>query len=651
MKYLTNIDLNKNELQNAVIQNLSTAPSNPKVGQVYYNTTDQLMYQYKRTSAAGVTPATYAWLSVGSPEQYFGTVTSVAVGGGLVTDQTNSGPITESGTISHADTSSQANITASSRTYINAVTLDDFGHVTALGTGTETVVDTDSYVNQAAFANDDTNNNVKMTLTRTGTVTGTVTANIPKVSSSSAGVAPKGAAVSSQDQTTKFLREDGTWASPSYTTDTTYTFAGGTNKFTVTPSGGSAQDVTVTPSITRNVTHSNAAVVADNIVTWNAAATASANAVVKDSGIAISTAAPSASSTDTQVPTSKAVYTAISGAISDLGSVLDFKGTVAAVADLPATGNSVGDVYLVTADHSEYVWVSDTSTTPATERWEKLGFDVDLSGYLAKTGGTMTGNITMSSSSTITGIPTPSQNSDAANKGYVDSAIGGLSTVYKPIQTAVSDPTASGTSLSFIDTISQNTNGVITPTKKSVPTVSTTSDGVLPAFSSANQSSTKVTSTDYVWDATTGKYSQLPLGDYLKKDGTVAMTGNLNLNSHLITNVTDPSSAQDAATKNYVDTTIGTIAAGAVYRAKATNSALTASGGAWTWTITTPYEDLVVSVYEVATGNQVYPDVSVDDSDGTVTITINDTSGATTLAADTYKAVILGALKEENQGD
>ena len=37
---------------------------------------------------------------------------------------------------------------------------------------------------------------------------------------------------------------------------TTYTFANGTNGFTVTPSGGSAQTVTVTPSITNNVTGS-----------------------------------------------------------------------------------------------------------------------------------------------------------------------------------------------------------------------------------------------------------------------------------------------------------------------------------------------------------------------------------------------------------
>lgn len=43
--------------------------------------------------------------------------------------------------------------------------------------------------------------------------------------------------------------------SPKFTdNNTTYTFANGTNGFTVTPSGGTAQTVTVTPSIANNLT-------------------------------------------------------------------------------------------------------------------------------------------------------------------------------------------------------------------------------------------------------------------------------------------------------------------------------------------------------------------------------------------------------------
>ena len=52
---------------------------------------------------------------------------------------------------------------------------------------------------------------------------------------------------------------------------------------------------------------------------------------------------------------------------------------------------------------------------------------------------------------------------------------------YKNQQTAVSDPTASGTSVTFIATLSQNAQGVISPTKKTVATATTSAAGLMSA--------------------------------------------------------------------------------------------------------------------------------------------------------------------------
>ena len=85
----------------------------------------------------------------------------------------------------------------------------------------------------------------------------------------------------------------------------------------------------------------------------------------------------------------------------------------------------------------------------------------------------------------------------------------------------------------------------------------------------------------------------------------------------------------------------------AVHKYSAVNGQLTASGGAFTWTIPVGTHEItngaiLINLYEIASGAMVMADVAVNQTTYAVTITINDTASAGTLVAGTYKVVMVG---------
>ena len=85
INFLNTVDLNKNSLDNARIQNLGTDPNagDSSVGQIYYNTTAQALKIYKEILPATV-PKTYEWVEVGSDSVEAGDGIGVTFTGGNV---------------------------------------------------------------------------------------------------------------------------------------------------------------------------------------------------------------------------------------------------------------------------------------------------------------------------------------------------------------------------------------------------------------------------------------------------------------------------------------------------------------------------------------------------------------------------------------
>lgn len=582
MKYVNSLNLLQNELQNAVIQVLATGPANGKMGQIYYNSTIKALMQYDGTQ----------WNRVGVVYQQDSTT------GAVITGLDASGNVT---------TTNVTGLTLTGYTPVNG------GYVTAGMTMQEAMNAMDTAIKNAVAGGGEINQNAWSKIS------------IPAQSTATTAVAGQAEDVvlSSDAKVDTFVLKTGNKWVDINGSGKTVNIGHSLSGVTAGTTGAANSVPVVTVDEAGHVTGIESTAITP------AAIGAATKAEVETAQNAATAAQESADAKVASVGATANGGIAIGGTATAPTVGIKLDPTTGNAATLGAAGLMVTIPEVTVPEYTIKKLATATTGYLASYQLEKDGAKAGEvinipKDYLVKSAEIKTSTGTADPSK----LPEGSKYIDFVINTYdTASGTGTESHIYLDVQSLVDVYTAgNGIEISEANAISAKVvaaNGLsVGATGIAMALVSADTNGAM--------SSTQFTKLAGIDEGATKNTITLN-GTVTKTPSFYAPTTAGTSGQHLVSNGTGAPTWQNMPTilKKYT----------------ATNGAITAVGGAFSWTIAAATHGvsspIAVQVYEVSTGGMVLTDVSVA-TNGNVTIGINDTENAGTLTAGTYRVVIIG---------